>query len=157
MPQDQEIPKYIVQEKSLVGNEIFEAGAIVPYDGLPAENLEPTCDLGRARRQEYLDSNAARVRAMTSQFTESAVGDPTKFMADFVKAQEASAAKQAEQIGTAVATAVVQAMAALFPNGVPVAAPAAPVIAPAADPATSTAKATKAALAADKQTGESLV
>lgn len=144
--QDQEIPKYVVQEKSLIGNEIHEAGAIVAYDGLPAENLEPTCDLGRARHQEYLDSNAKRVAALTAKYSESAVGDPAKFMADFAKAQEDASVKQAEQIGAAVATAVVQAMAALFPNGVQPAAPAAPVPA-----------AAKAAKATDKQAGESLV
>lgn len=120
--ENQEIPKYTVMEKSLIGNEIHEAGAVVAYDGLPAENLEPTCALGRQRRQEYLDSNAKRVAAMKSQYTESAVGDPIKFMADFAKAQEEATAKQAEQIGAAVATAVVQAMAAFFPNGVPTAA-----------------------------------
>ncbi|MEC5161719.1 MULTISPECIES: hypothetical protein [unclassified Janthinobacterium] len=60
------MPKYLVKEKSLIGNELFEAGALVDYDGLPAENLEPTCDAGRAKYQEYLESNAARVRAMAS-------------------------------------------------------------------------------------------
>jgi hypothetical protein len=38
--------EYIVLEKSLIGNEIFEAGTTVKYDGLPAENLQPTCDEG---------------------------------------------------------------------------------------------------------------
>lgn len=126
--ENQEIPKYTVMEKSLIGNEIHEAGAVVAYDGLPADNLKPTCALGEKRRQEYIESNKARVAAMQSQYTESAVGDPIKFMADFAKAQEEATAKQAEQIGAAVATAVVQAMAAFFPNGVPTAqAPAAPV------------------------------
>lgn len=115
--QDQEIPKYIVQEKSLVGNEIFEAGAIVSYAGLPAENLEPMCDLGRERRQEYLDSNAARVRAMTSQFTESAVGDPTQFAATFAKQLKADAEERDVKMAAMIATAVAQAMATAFPNG----------------------------------------
>lgn len=127
---------YVTTEKSLVGNEIFEAGAEVRYAGLPAENLTPTCDEGRARAREYIESNAARVRAMQAQHTESAVGDPSVFMASFMKVQaedqakaaerqaEASA-RQAEMIGAAVASAVVQAMAAFFPNGVPSAPPAA--------------------------------
>lgn len=62
---------YLVKEKSLIGNEIHEAGAVVPYDGLPAENLEPMCDVGRARYQEYLESNKTRVANMVSQYSES--------------------------------------------------------------------------------------
>lgn len=56
--------EYIVLEKSLIGNEVHEAGARVKYDGLPAENLQPTCEVGAARYQEYLVSNAERVRKM---------------------------------------------------------------------------------------------
>lgn len=59
--------KYLVKEKSLIGNEIHEAGAVAEYDGLPAENLEPLCDEGRARYQEYLASNAARVERMMAE------------------------------------------------------------------------------------------
>jgi hypothetical protein len=60
--------KYLVKEKSLIGNEIFEAGAEAMYDGLPAENLEPLCDVGRERYQEYLESNAARVKRMYEEY-----------------------------------------------------------------------------------------
>jgi hypothetical protein len=110
------MPKYRVKELSLIGNELFQAGAEVEYDGLPAENLEPLDDEGRAKYQEYLDSNAERVRKMRAENDTSSVGDPAVFMAALLKAQEDGAAKQAEQIGAAVA----QAIAALFPNGVPV-------------------------------------
>ncbi len=75
------MPKYRVKELSLIGNELFQAGAEVDYDGLPAENLEPLCDEGRAKYQEYLDSNAARVRKMRAENDTSAVGDPTVFAA----------------------------------------------------------------------------
>jgi hypothetical protein len=61
------MPKYLVLEKSLIGNEIFEAGAVVEYDGFPSENLEPTCDEGRAKRAEYEASNKARVALMMEQ------------------------------------------------------------------------------------------
>jgi len=73
------MPKYKVLEKSLIGNEIHEAGAIVEYAGLPSENLEPQCDEGRAKYQEYLVTNNARVKAMKEQFSESAVGDQVAF------------------------------------------------------------------------------
>lgn len=81
-----DIPKYVVQEKSLIGNEIHEAGAIVEYDGLPAGNLKPTCEEGERRAQEYLDSNAARVRKMMADNTESAIGDPAAFVAAIAQA-----------------------------------------------------------------------
>ena len=75
------MPKYRVKELSLIGNELFQAGAEVEYDGLPAENLEPLCDAGRAKYQEYLDSNQARTQAMNAQYRESTVGDPSAFAA----------------------------------------------------------------------------
>jgi len=69
--------KYIVKEKSLIGNELFEAGAEVelPEGTLPAENLEPTCARGEAKYQEYLASNAARIAKMKEQYADSATGD----------------------------------------------------------------------------------
>ncbi len=75
------MPKYRVKELSLIGNELFQAGAEVEYDGLPAENLEPLCDEGRAKYQEYLLSNEARLRQMVAQHADSAVGDPAAFAA----------------------------------------------------------------------------
>ena len=73
------MPKYKVLEKSLIGNEIFEAGSIVDYDGLPAENLEPQCEKGEAKYQEYLASNVERIRVMREQNSESGVGDTAVF------------------------------------------------------------------------------
>jgi hypothetical protein len=107
--------KYTVLEKSLVGNEIFEEGAVVEYDGLPAENLAPMCDEGRARYQEYLDSNAERVRKMKADYGDQAgiAGDPEAF-AKAVRAAIAEAnAQQADLISKAVASAIAQ----VFPNG----------------------------------------
>lgn len=62
------IPKYRVKELSLIGNELHEAGAIVEYDGLPAENLEPLCELGRAKYREYLESNEQRIKKMMADY-----------------------------------------------------------------------------------------
>jgi hypothetical protein len=107
------MPKYRVKELSLIGNELFQAGAEVEYAGLPAENLEPLCDEGRAKYQEYLDSNKARVKAMVDQNSTSQVGDPAAFADALAKAQEG----QSEAIATAVGIAVAQAFAAAFPNG----------------------------------------
>lgn len=94
---------YITKEKSLVGNDVHEAGTKVLYDGLPAENLEPTCDVGRTRYQEYLASNAERVANLKQQFSESAVGDPSKFAADFAKVLAEQQAEHNAQMAALVA------------------------------------------------------
>lgn len=124
------MPKYRVKELSLVGNELFQAGAEVEYEGLPAENLEPLCDEGRAKYQEYLVTNADRIKKMAEQHQVSAVGDPAAFVAALQKNQ----AEQAAVIGTAVAEAVAAAFSRLFPDGLPVAV---------AEPAPVAAKASK--------------
>lgn len=114
------MPKYRVKELSLVGNELHQPGAVVEYDGLPAENLEPLDDEGRAKYQEYLKSNAERLENQERQYgTASAVGDPAAFMKLLAKDRE----EQSANIATAVATAVTETLARLFPAGLPVAAP----------------------------------
>ena len=105
------MPKYRVKELSLIGNELFQAGAEVEYAGLPAENLEPLCDEGRAKHEEYLISNAERVKRMREQNSESAVGD---FDA-FAKALAENQKGQAELIAVAVAQAMAVAFAKFFP------------------------------------------
>lgn len=118
--------KYITTEKSLIGNELHEAGAEVMYDGLPAENLKPTCDVGRARYQEYLESNQARVVKMIEDAKGTDLNKmQQELMASLAQKQIAATEAQAGQIATAVAQAVVAAMAAVFPNGVPSPSPAA--------------------------------
>lgn len=77
--------KYRVKEKSLIGNQLYEAGQEAEYDGLPADNLEPLCDEGRARAAEYEQSNKARVKNLIAANQESAVGDPAAFAAAFAK------------------------------------------------------------------------
>jgi len=90
--------KYRVKEKSLIGNAIHEAGAEVEYDGLPADNLEPLCDIGRARAAEYVQSNKERVARMIDANRESAVGDPAKFAEQFAKALAEERAEHAARM-----------------------------------------------------------
>jgi hypothetical protein len=160
---------YITREKSLVGNDVHEAGTKVQYDGLPSENLEPTCDEGRARYQEYLRSNAERVANLRQQFSESAVGDPSKFAADFAKvlaeqqaehnAQMAALVAQNHAMAAAFSDAMTKLTGVLANIGQIPAAPAAAPAAPAAQqPAADTAKpATKAKGDKPAGDGESLV
>lgn len=105
--------QYRVLERSLIGNEIKEAGEMCEYDGLPGANLEPIDDEGRAKAQEYAESNAARAAALRAQYTESAVGDP----AAFAKALAEEHAKMMSSIPNMIADAVAQALATAFPNG----------------------------------------
>jgi hypothetical protein len=58
------MPKYRVLEKSLIGNEMFEEGAEVEYDGFPSANLEPLCEAGHAKAAEFVEVNKQRVRDM---------------------------------------------------------------------------------------------
>lgn len=139
--------EYIAREKSLVGNEMYEAGQRVSYAGLPAENLQPTCDIGRARFQEYLESNKDRVAKMISdnkEGSENGIGNANAFMTALLKQREEDrkdlaeqlarqseqmqhqSQMQAEAIGTAVAQAMANAFAMFFPNGLPSAVPADP-------------------------------
>jgi hypothetical protein len=91
--------QYRVKEKSLIGNDVHEAGATVSYAGLPSENLEPLCDEGRKRAVEYKESNAARVKQMiASTAGDSPVGDPAKFMEAFTKALAEERAEHQAQL-----------------------------------------------------------
>ena len=110
------MPKYRVKELSLIGNELFQAGAEVDYDGLPAENLEPLDAEGEAKYQEYLVSNAERVRKMNLENSESQVGDPAAFAAALAESQKG----QAELISAIVAESMTAAFAKIFPDGIPV-------------------------------------
>lgn len=77
--------KYRAKEKSLIGNDIVEAGQEVMYAGLPSDNLEPLCAEGRARAAEFEASNKKRVDNLVEKNKESAVGDPEQFLASFTK------------------------------------------------------------------------
>ena len=118
---------YTVVEKSLVGNKIYEAGETAMYEGLPAENLAPTCDVGKARYQEYLDTNSARVKKMIemNQADAAGLGDAAAFGKMFLEALAASDKQHAEQMeafkaaqAEMIASAVATAFATAFPNGV---------------------------------------
>lgn len=98
--------KYTVLERSLIGNEIHEVGAVVDYDGLPADNLAPTCDEGRARAAEYERSNAERVAKMKDQYADSSLGDPQKLFEAFRKELAASQAVMVDTIAAAIAKAL---------------------------------------------------
>src|ERR1041385_2554376 len=98
--QKREPVAYTVVERSLVGNKIFEAGETAMYDGLPAENLAPTCDVGKARYQEYLESNNTRVKKMIemNQADASGLGDAAAFGKMFLEALAKSNEEQAGKI-----------------------------------------------------------
>lgn len=110
------MPKYKVLEKSNINNEMHEPGAIIDYDGLPAENLEPQCDEGKAKYQEYLDSNAARVKLLKDQNSKSKVGDPAEFAKALAEHQASQNEGIAKAISEGIAAGIAQAMAAMQPK-----------------------------------------
>lgn len=66
--------KYITTEKSLVGNELFEAGAevVLPEGTLPAANMQATCARGEAKKAEYEASNRERIARLADQYSDTA-------------------------------------------------------------------------------------
>jgi hypothetical protein len=106
--------KYIVKEKSLIGNELFEAGAEVtlPEGTLPAENLEPMCERGQAKYKEYLASNAARVARMRDAFSEDTSANVV-LAAEIGKAVAAAMAEQRAELAGANSKPAKKAEAAL--------------------------------------------
>lgn len=115
MSEAQSAPKFVVLEKSLIGNRLHEAGdeITLPPGTLPAENLSATCDAGRALKDEYTRSNAERVAKMKAENTESAVGDPFAFAKAL---SEANAAAQAG-ITAAVSAGIAQGIGQLIASG----------------------------------------
>ncbi len=106
--------KYTVLEKSLIGNEIFEAGQIAEYAGLPSENLAPQCDIGHARYQEYLVSNAARVAKVRDQYAAETGGiDSKAFAAAIALAIAESRAGDDERVAKIVASVLAAQKAAV--------------------------------------------
>lgn len=122
MSTDTAAPKFIVLEKSLIGNRIHEPGEEVtlPVGTLPAENLQAICDAGRALKEEYTTSNAARVAKMRAENSESAVGDP----ATFAKLLAEANAENHTKIADAVAEGIARGIGKLIASGA-LAAPAA--------------------------------
>ncbi len=110
------MPKYRVLEQSFIDAKVMFPGEEIEYDGLPAENLEPLDDEGKAKYQEYLVTNAARVTKMIEQNRDSPTGGIADTAAFFKALQDQRAQDQAELPGL-VAQAVAAALAASFPNG----------------------------------------
>jgi hypothetical protein len=123
LTQKREPVEYTVLERSLVGNKIYEVGETAMYDGLPSENLGPTCDEGRARAIEYVESNKARLAKMKEQYGDSATrGDPAAFSKLFLEELAKANAQHAEQMAAlqaGLADAVGQAVAAALAAAAP--------------------------------------
>ncbi len=105
-PSGRDPVKYIVNERSLIGHTILEAGAEVMYDGLPSENLTPTCDVGKARAAEYAATNAERVKRMIADTPASPTAgaiDPQMFAAAVAKAVAEANAEFMTRMESAIA------------------------------------------------------
>lgn len=127
------MPRYKVLEKSLVNNQIYEAGEEVEYDGEVSGNLEPMDDAGRAMRAQYEASNKKRIATMLQDAKDSpnaGAVDPStiiKQMADMQKQQAADTEALMERMSAMFAATLANALAGVGAEpAAEAAAPAAP-------------------------------
>lgn len=126
------MPRYKVLEKSLLNNQMYEAGEEVEYEGEVSGNLEPLDDAGRAMRAKYEASNKQRIATMLQDAKDSpnaGAVDPStiiKQMADMQKQQAADTEALMERMSAMFAATLANALAGTAPA--PVAAPAAPAV-----------------------------
>ena len=80
------MPKYRVLTESFIDNHRRMPGEVIEFDGLPAENLEPLDDAGKAKaadakvvRKEHIDRIVRELQPITGV-------DPTQFASAIVKA-----------------------------------------------------------------------
>lgn len=124
------MPRYKVLEKSLLNNQIFEAGDEVEYDGEVSGNLEPLDAAGRAKRAEYEESNSRRVATMLQDAKDSpnaGAVDPStiiKQMADMQREQAANTEALMERMTALFASTLANALAGI--GNAPTTTPAAP-------------------------------
>lgn len=102
--------QYTVLEKSLIGNEIFEEGAVVSYAGLPSRNLLPMCDEGRARAAEAVEASRAHRTKLAAELGDQAGGFGNAEA--FAKAFATELAKANAELVSQVHDAVAQALSA---------------------------------------------
>jgi hypothetical protein len=107
IPEDDSPIQFIVLEKSLLGNELFEEGAVVtlPKGTLPAGNLRAVDARGEALRAAYEASNRARVAQMNEQYGNTPLANGV----DPVALSKAIAAAVADALQTQAAEAATQA------------------------------------------------
>ena len=127
------MPRYKVLEKSLVNNQIYEAGDEVEYDGEVSGNLEPLDEAGRAKRAQYEASNKQRIATMLQDAKDSpnaGAVDPStiiKQMADMQRQQAADTEAMMERMSAMFAATLANALAGV--SAAPaVAAPAAAAV-----------------------------
>lgn len=80
--------KYIVKEKSLIGNEIFEAGAEVtlPEGTWPGSNLEAKCERGLAKFAEHAEMEKVRIAKLNREFGDQGLIGDTAALAQAISA-----------------------------------------------------------------------
>lgn len=127
------MPRYKVLEKSLVNNQIYEAGDEVEYDGEVSGNLEPLDEAGRAKRAQYEASNKQRIATMLQDAKDSpnaGAVDPStiiKQMADMQRQQAADTEAMMERMSAMFAATLANALAGVSATPA-VAAPAATAV-----------------------------
>lgn len=80
------MPKYRVLAESFIDNHRRHVGEVVEFAGLPADNLEPLDDEGKARAAEAKAVRRQGLEQMVADFKPIAGVDPAAFAAAVAKA-----------------------------------------------------------------------
>lgn len=100
--------KYIVKEKSLIGNEIFEAGAEVtlPEGTWPGSNLEATCERGQAKFAEHAEMEKVRIAKLNADFGDKGLAGDAAVLSKLIAAAVAEALAEQKRIDAELAAAL---------------------------------------------------
>lgn len=89
------MPKYRVLQVSFIDNHLRQVDEVIDYDGLPSGNLEPMCDIGRARAVEAKESSRRLAEKILREHQASVVD--SSVIADAVSAGVVKAMNAASQ------------------------------------------------------------
>lgn len=89
--------QYIARELSFIDNRMVQAGEPVSYAGMPADNLEPTCDEGYARQKQHRADQARRAAAAQVVPVAAAAPDLSQLLAMVAGLQQQVEALKANQ------------------------------------------------------------
>lgn len=86
--------KYRVLTKSFIGNSLVDEGAVIDFDGVPSDNLEPLDPPAQAAADQ---AGSANTESIARQKVAAAGADPNSVEATAAVSAAASAAQQALQ------------------------------------------------------------
>lgn len=76
------MPRYKVLRDSYINHVLVEEGSEVDYDGLPSDNLEPTCAEGKKQAAAFIKADAERRAGLKIENADSTVAIDPKAIAE---------------------------------------------------------------------------